>query len=275
MFPEKAKNAALKTALRTPLNSYRFFSILFTVTLCHIYMNRKDIGSIIRYKKAINHYQKNILFVFNYFLRNSYDLIFTDLIAEKPKKYLNYIYIEGKEYVRQLMDKNTGVILLSGHFGPLFRTLLFKEVFGISVSSFAAPETIKALKNPSQTINKMFASAPLYAVGEEEQFQEALLRKEWISFLNDVPVKKRGDDKYFLFGKNIYLSELPFKISLKYNIPIMFIGITMSKHQYHVSILPMDNFHTQKEGLKKYIAMVERMLRCDPYAGNYIAVKHF
>lgn len=71
------------------------------------------------------------------------------------------------------------------------------------------------------------------------------------------------------------MSELPFKISIQYNIPILFVGITKRKRQYYVSIIPIDDFNTQQEGLKKYIALIEKLLCRDPYAGNFIAETHF
>jgi lauroyl/myristoyl acyltransferase len=274
-FNEKAEKVVFKTALRTPLNSYRFLSILIVVTLWDIYKCREKIGNIMRYKKAVNNSQRNIVFLFNCFLSKSYDWIFHHLVSENPEKYLKYVCIEGEEYVRQLLDKDTGVILISGHFGPLFRTQLFKEVFGICVSSFASEDNKKYFKNSPEKKNKIIASFPIYAVGEEKQFQEALLRKEWINFLNDVPLAKRGSQNHTLFGKTIYLSEFPFKISLKYNIPILFVGTTRIKSQYYVSILPIDEFHTQGEGLEKYIALLEKLLCHDPYAGCFIAEFHF
>lgn len=274
-FNEKAERAVFETALRTPLNSYRFLFILVVVTLWDIYMCREKIGNIMRYKKAINNSQRNIVFLFNCFLSKSYDWIFHHIVAENPDKYLKYVCIEGEEYVRKLMDKDTGVILISGHFGPLFRTQLFKEMFGIGVSSFASVDNKKMYYNSSEKKHKIISSFPIYAVGEEKEFQKGLLRKEWINFLNDVPVEERDSQKHTLFGKKIYLSEFPFKVAIKYNIPILFVGTTRIKSQYYVSILPIDEFYTPGEGLEKYIALLEKLLCRDPHAGSIIAEYHF
>ena len=270
-FREKVKKVVIKTALWTPLNSYRFFFILVVLTLYYTYKCKENIESIMRYKKAINNSQGNIVFLFNFFLSESYDKIFSRIIAENPKKYLQYVCIEGEEYVRQLMDNDRGVILISGHFGPMFRTLLFKEVFGIGVSSFAGAGAKKQICNSSEKQYKIISSFPIYAVGEEKQFLDGLQRNEWINFLNDVSMKKRDSYQHTLFGKNIYFSEFPFKVSIKYNVPILFVGTTRIKRQYHVSIFPICEFYTQKEGLEKYIALIEKLLCRDPYAGNSIA----
>ena len=45
-FKKKVKNVVFKIALRTPLNSYRFLSILVVITLWTIYRNREEIGNI-------------------------------------------------------------------------------------------------------------------------------------------------------------------------------------------------------------------------------------
>jgi len=274
-FKQKVKNAVLKITLRTPLNSYRFHFILIVMTLWNIYRNRAKISNIARYKKATNNSQPNIIFIFNCFMAESYSRIFPQLLAENPGRYMKYVCIEGKDYIRQLMDEDTGVILISGHFGPMFRSLLFKEAFGKEVSSFAHSAYKNKISNASVKLYRINSSFPYYAVGEEKQFEEGLLRGEWINFLNDVPVKKRDSNNQTLFGKNIYLSELPFKVAIKYNIPILFVGITRNKRQYTVSIRPMDKFNTPKEGLGKYIALLAELLCNDPYAATYIAENHF
>jgi hypothetical protein len=53
------------------------------------------------------------------------------------------------------------------------------------------------------------------------------------------------------------------------------VGTTRIKRQYHVSILPIDEFQKQAEGLGKYIALMEKLLCRDPYAGSFIADNHF
>lgn len=272
------KKVVIKIALWTPLNSYRFFFVLVVSTLWIAYTCRKKIGNILGYKETIKNSQNNIVFLFNYFLSKTYGRLFPHLIAENPKKYLKYVSIEGAEYVRQLIDNDRGVILISGHFGhmsPTLRALLFKGVFGISVSSFMTAENKKYFLNSSAKKHKVFSSYPIYTVGEEKQFLEGLLRKEWISFLNDISLKQRGHCNHTLFSKNIYFSELPFKLSIKYNIPILFLGTTRIKRQYLLSILPIDSFCTQEEGLEKYISLIEKILCYDPYASNFIAEKYF
>jgi len=275
-FKGGAKKVVLKIALWTPLNSYLFYIVLVISTLGAAYASRKKIGNILEYKNALKNPQKNIIFLFNYFLNKNYDRIFSHLIAENPKKYLKYVCIKGGEYVSQLkLIDDRGVILITGHFGPEFRTILFKEVFGIRASAFMGADAKKTFCNSSAKKHKIISSFPIYIVGEEIYFLEGLLRKEWIIFLNDVPLKKRAPCHHTLFGKTIYFSELPFKLSIKYNIPILFIGTTRIKRQYHLSILPIDEFYTQEEGLERYIALIEKMLCHDPYRGNCIAEECF
>lgn len=274
-FSKIAEKYILKAALKVPLNSYRFRIILIIVTLWDILYCLKKIKSFLRYQKAMKNDQHSVVFIFNCFLSANYDWLFPNLIAENPQKYLQYVRMEGEECVRRLMEKDTGVLLITGHFGPFFLTLLFKKYFGIRTSSFASVENKKLFTTSSKKKHKIISSNPIYGVGEETQMQEGLLKKQWINFYNDVPVSQRGSHHYTLFGKNVYMSELPFKISLKYNIPILFIGITKSKLQYHISITPVDDFDTQQEGLRKYLALIEKMLCRYPYSGCFIAMEHF
>lgn len=273
-FSEIVGKCIIKIALAVPLNSFRFSFILVVITLWDILNCGRNISSILRYRKAIEKTQTRFI-LFKCFMSRNYDWLFQYLVAENPKKYLQYVCIEGEEYVRELMKKDTGVILISGHFGPFFRTLIFKEVFGIRVSAFASVSNKNIFFTSSEKRDKIISSFPIYTVGEERQMQEGLLRKEWVIFLNDVPVKKRGSSHYTLLGKNVYMSELPFKISISHNIPILFVGVTKIKRHYHVSIIPIKDFNTQQDGLKVYIALIEKLLCHDPYAGNFIAETHF
>lgn len=274
-FKEKTKSNIFKFSLRVPLESWRFSLILFFFTFWTAYVSRPYFGNILKYKRAIKNSDGNLKFLFNCFFRKSYDRLFPQLLAEDPGKYLKYVRIEGEEHIRRLREKNTGVILLSGHFGPAFRSLVFKEALGMDVSTFSDGNYRKKISNSSAKLYRINSSFPYYAVGEEKQFQEALQRGEWINFLNDVPLKKRDSQNFTLFGKEMYVSELPFKVSLKNNIPILFVGVTRKKLRYHVSVMPMDNFSTQKEGLSKYILLLEKVLSADPYSGVFIAERHF
>jgi hypothetical protein len=51
--------------------------------------------------------------------------------------------------------------------------------------------------------------------------------------------------------------------------------MTRKKLRYHVTVMPMDNFSTQKEGLSKNILLLEKLLSADPYSGVFIAEHHF
>jgi hypothetical protein len=124
---------------------------------------RAKIGNIALYKKAINNSQLNIIFIFNCFMGESYSRIFPHLLAENPGRYMKYVCIEGKDYVQRLIDKDTGVILISGHFGPMFRSLVFKEAFGKDVSSFVNTDYRKKVCNASAILHKINSSFPYYA----------------------------------------------------------------------------------------------------------------
>jgi len=275
-FKEKTKNSAFKAVLRLPPDSCIFRFVLVVFTFWTAYLSRKRIANLLKYKKAVNNTEGNIRFLFKCYFRKSYDRIFPHLLAENPGKYLKYVRMEGEEHIKRFKENNTGVIVLSGHFGPAFRTLLFKEVYSMPVSTFVdSSYKIKVCNSPAK-LYRINSSFPYYGVGEEKQFREALQRGEWINFLNDVPLmKKRDSQNIAILGQRVFLSELPFKVSVNDNIPILFIGVTLKKLRYTVSALPMDKFDTQKNGLGKYLLLIENVLRADHYSGIYIGENHF
>ena len=252
------------------------FTLLMALfTLQNLKKEKYAIERIVRYKEVLGSSENNARFVFKCFYSRSYDILYRHLFVENPQRYLQYIHIDGKEHVRRLLGQDTGVILISGHFGPNIRNLLFKEVFGIDAVAFVGPTYKEEIDTSSGKLYETLSLYKYYLVGEERQLQEGLKKNEWIVFLNDYPVKKRESNIQTLFGKRVYFSELPFKLALELNIPLLFFGTTRIKNQYQVSIMPLDNFKTKQEGLAKYISIVEDLLRRDPYAGFFTAANQF
>ena len=274
-FRNFRKRLFMKTVLKMSPGSCSFTLLMTLFTLQNLKKEKYAIERIVRYKEALGSTENNARFVFKCFYSLSYDMLYRHLFAENPQKYLQYIHMDGKEHVRRLLAQDTGVILISGHFGPKIRNLLFKEVFGIDAASFVGPTYKEEIDPSSGKLYEILSLCKYYIVGEEKQLQEGLKKKEWIIFLNDYPVKKRESNNQTLFGKRVYFSELPFKISLEQNIPLLFLGTTRIKHKYQISILPLDNFQTKQEGLAKYISIVEDLLRRDPYAGFFTAANQF
>jgi len=265
----------IKTVLKMSPGSCGFTLLMALFTLQNLKKEKYAIERIVRYKEVLGSSENNARFVFKCFYSRSYDMVYRHLFVENPQKYLQYIHIDGKEHVRRLLGQDTGVILISGHFGPNIRNLLFKEVFGIDAVAFVGPTYKEEIDTSSGKLYETLSLYKYYLVGEERQLQEGLKKKEWIVFLNDYPVKKRESNIQTLFGKRVYFSELPFKLALELNIPLLFFGTTRIKNQYQVSILPLDNFKTKQEGLAKYISIVEDLLRRDPYASFFTATNQF
>ena len=274
-FRNFKKRLFIKTVLKMSPGSCGFTLLMALFTLQNLKKEKYAIERIVRYKEVLGSSENNARFVFKCFYSRSYDILYRHLFVENPQRYLQYIHIDGKEHVRRLLGQDTGVILISGHFGPNIRNLLFKEVFGIDAVAFVGPTYKEEIDTSSGKLYETLSLYKYYLVGEERQLQEWLKKNEWIVFLNDYPVKKRESNIQTLFGKRVYFSELPFKLALELNIPLLFFGTTRIKNQYQVSIMPLDNFKTKQEGLAKYISIVEDLLRRDPYASFFTATNQF
>lgn len=274
-FRNFKKRLFIKTVLKMSPGSCGFTLLMALFTLQNLKKEKYAIERIVRYKEVLGSSENNARFVFKCFYSRSYDILYRHLFVENPQRYLQHIHIDGKEHVRRLLGQDTGVILISGHFGPNIRNLLFKEVFGIDAVAFVGPTYKEEIDTSSGKLYETLSLYKYYLVGEERQLQEGLKKNEWIVFLNDYPVKKRESNIQTLFGKRVYFSELPFKLALELNIPLLFFGTTRIKNQYQVSIMPLDNFKTKQEGLAKYISIVEDLLRRDPYASFFTATNQF
>lgn len=138
-----------------PLNSRRFSVMMGVSAMGYAIASRHKIAHILAYKGALQDPQHRWLFLFKYFVCRSHAAAFTLLLAADPQKYMNYVKVEGEEYVQQLRDRPVGVILISGHFGPMMQTLIFRERLKIAISSFTTADNKEELRE---------SSAPKYSV---------------------------------------------------------------------------------------------------------------
>ena len=229
---------------------------------------------LLRYRDITGCPDNKIFFLFNYFFRRSTEPILGMMICEKPEKFLPQIRITGGEHVTKLKDSAHGVLVIGNHGGPqLLQSFLFAQVFGVPLGSYTDRFNRWARERPALTAcERIFKSQPCYRTGQEKALLKGLLSGVWVNMLLDSPLQQQLLNNCRLLGSDVALSQFPFRISLQYAVPLLFVGIERSAESGRilVTIEPIENFDNPLEGLSLYVEKLEKILRTDPYGNSHV-----
>ncbi|WP_461632525.1 hypothetical protein [Labilibaculum euxinus] len=197
-------------------------------------------------------------------------MILSRLLDRYPDCFSKYVTVKGDIYVKELQHQNNGVLVIGNHGGPLMlQTFLFSKVFNIPLSSYSSLG-LKTLIDENKEINQLIHQFPVYFQGEEKKFLNALLSGEWINMLLDVGINSHQSPNCIFADHQLQLSQFPFRIALKYNIPILYLEIKRGKREkkIQISIRPVNNFSRPDEGLNKYVQYLESTIFSDNYSNT-------
>jgi lauroyl/myristoyl acyltransferase len=214
--------------------------------------------------------KSNIQFIAGFFTQKATDQVVSHIICKYPDCFSKYIDIKGDAFVKELQLRNSGVLVIGNHGGPvMLQTYLFSEIFSIPLSSYSAP-WIKNHKNTKSERDQLLHRFPLYYKGEEKKLLNALLSGEWVNMLLDVNFNGHQTPNCIFAKHHIELSQFPFRIALKYNIPILYIEVKRIKSgsKIQINIKPIDNFTHPDEGLKQYVQNLESTIFTDNYSNT-------
>nr|WP_321358065.1 hypothetical protein [uncultured Draconibacterium sp.] len=244
--------------------------LLFPVTFLRIVANHKKWETYIEYKNIIGNNKNGIQFIINTYTRKISNSILSRVLYSYPDYFSKYVILKGEHYVKDLQHSNKGVLVIGNHGGPfMLQTFLFSKIFNIPLSSYSA-SWLKNNKNFGEEINQLIEESPVYFTGEEKKFLNALLSGEWINILLDVTVNSHHSPNCVFANHNIQFSKFPFRIALKYDIPILYVEIKREEkgNKIQINIQPINNFLNAEEGLNKYVQYLESTIFSDNYSNT-------
>ena len=251
--------------------SIKLLNILFLpVAFFYSIKNFSEWKLLLKYKGIIGSNKSNIQFITGFFTQKATDQVLSHLLCTYPDCFSKYVEIKGDAFVKELQHRNSGVWVIGNHGGPvMLQTYLFSEIFGIPLSSYSAP-WIKNRKNTNSERDQLLHRFPVYCKGEEKKLLNALLSGEWVNILLDINVNGHQTPNCIFANHHIELSQFPFRIALKYNIPILYIEVKRIKSgsKIQITIKPIDNFTHPNEGLKQYVQNLESTIFTDNYSNT-------
>ncbi len=244
--------------------------LLFPIASFKIMTNYRNWNAYVKYKCIIGSNKNRIQFIINTFIRKASDAILARVLYKYPDCFSKYVIVKGNIYVKELQRENKGVLVIGNHGGPfMLQTFLFSKVFNIPLSSYSSPG-VKTRTDQNEEINQLIQQFPVYYRGEEKKLLNALLSGEWINILLDVTINSHQSPNCLFANHQIQLSQFPFRIAIKYNIPILYLEIKRVKRgsKVQITIRPIDNFSHPDEGLNKYVQYLESTIFSDNYSNT-------
>lgn len=190
----------------------------------------------------------------------------------KNEELQNYISYENIELINELLKKNKGLLLLSGHYGNW-------EYLAYSASVFSEkPLNVIVKSQKNKKLNRILNSYREKSGNKLIPMNKAALEivrviknKGMVALLADQAASKTKDIFVDFFGRPAITYEAPAKLALKFDIPIiMGFAERQNNNKYKVKLFEI-NFEDIKNNdnavellTKRHVELLEDQIRKNP-----------
>jgi lauroyl/myristoyl acyltransferase len=216
-----------------------------------------------------------LFYVLRHFVQTGIDYVWGYLYYDPGSKVRQYFDVENREIIQQAFSAGKGVIVLSAHYGPLITTFMLNEMFGNIKRPTTADNFERWKKKSRYTIKPLrskiseFLSDPKLNIvsGKSEKEMVMHVKKGGILFMYiDGPGPIRGKTVDF-FGLRLNPHYFPFKLSLLYNVPVVFCSLGKKPGGgYLLRISRCSNFSSPNEGFTRYVSFLKALVCTNPFS---------
>ena len=217
------------------------------------------------------------LFLLKYFIQRGEDRIWSSIVWEVPNFPKKYITVENKELLDKTIKDGKGAILVGAHYGPLFYTYFFREI-NFNVKILASKKFLKHLHNSLELgINFLISKRVLFLTGtqsyvvaqphrSEKEFVPHIKKGGVVLIINDIYFTCNENENTGFFGFPGRFSYFPFRLGLRYNVPIFFCFFNKAQNGgYCLNFTPSGDFSAPEEGAKKYASFLQKQITTYPF----------
>jgi len=198
---------------------------------------------------------------------------------ENKNTFHKYINVKDIGLVMRELSGGKGVIIIGFHCSVRIYGLIFYENkirLKILASADFYKKTNPMLISCLQTKLDRYINNN-YCFVEANYSERALVRHVInggaVLVYIDFPLTEGKSYEMNFFGYPIKFSAFPFKMALRYNIPLFFSFVSERKDgSYSLSVIPSGNFSTPEEGLSKYIQMLQAVIKENPFMWAFTPV---
>jgi hypothetical protein len=212
-----------------------------------------------------------LIFLVRYFFQRAKMLLWSFALPEAFPIFRRYSDFEDIENLRETLG-DRGCIFLSLHHGPhLFLWALAVHdhrvnalVDDLIISDAKVYRHIPRIFLPLRYAFLGATEDMLTAHKSEKSLVEAVRRHESALMMNDYPIKTASKTTARLFDMDLPASTFPFRLSLRYNVPVMFFHAQSSPKGGYAFKIDRLHFETVDEGLQRYFDRVQETLMREP-----------
>jgi predicted LPLAT superfamily acyltransferase len=219
---------------------------------------------------------KSIFFVYkNYYVFGQVLLDRTAVMAGFTSKF-TFTY-EGEEYLKKMVDENTGGLLISAHTGNFEMAANMLERLNTTVNIIMVDSEHEKIKEYLSSVTKR--NFNVIVIKEDNshiyKINKAFSEKQIVCIHGDRFLKGSKKMAVDFLGEKAFFPSGPFYLAMKFNVPVSFVfAMKENKYHYHFYASPPKIYEQQgiqhKRDLtimviiKEYIYHLEKTIRKFP-----------
>lgn len=257
------------------LNSLGIVSGLFLMVL-----RIRHWGKIIRFARHIGNHQPALIFLIKYFAQQGQDGVWGYVYCEAPSVLDQYVATGNAEALRNALMGGNGAIVIGAHYGPTLYEYLFYRMH-FNAKTLLAKEYIMTLRDAGTLVLKPFRNKKIMFMNnsgvvltsqeQEKHFVSHVKKGGLIATHLDFPGPASKEATVRFFGLSICPHVFPFRLALKYNIPVFFCLFRNMKHGgYRLDFIPSGEYATPEEGFKRYLSHLQDRIEEYPFMWSMI-----
>ena len=219
---------------------------------------------------------RSILFVYrNYFV---FGQVLIDKVATMAGFQAKFTFTyDGEQYLRKIVEENTGGLLISAHIGNFEMAGYMLERLKTTVNIIMFDAEIAKIKDYLNTITSR--NYNVIALKEDNshicEINNAFRKKQIVCIHGDRYIKGNKTMAVDFLGEKAYFPIGPFYLAMKFNVPVSFVfAMKETKKHYHFYATPPKYYQQQGIQVKRdqtihtiikdYIYQMEKIIRKYP-----------
>ena len=201
------------------------------------------------------------------------DIAWGAMYFEAGEPLSRYVEVDGLETLHEAVRSGRGALLIGAHFGPSLGSVKLHQL-GFAVMSLAAGHNVSRYREAARLHPKWLADKKSKFMADEVRAVAFPANgKELVNhvrsggvtvMLLDDPLTTGGAECKF-YGDTVRFSYFPFKLALKYDVPVFFYYFDRKpKAGYVMRLVTCPAFATPAAGAQAYATFLESIVRQAP-----------
>jgi len=221
-----------------------------------------------------------LLYIAKYFVQQGKDGVWGYVFCEAPSVLDEYITMQNVEAIKQALARGKGAIVLGAHYGPVLCTYMLDRMH-FNVKTLVDKRFVTQLHDAGTLVLKPLRSKKVVFLNEsgvvlvsreEEKYLFDHVKKGGMVKMDiDYPGPQKNAERVPFLGISISPHLFPFRLALKYDIPIFFCFFNKNKYgTYIMNFIRSAEYSTPEEGFRQYLSRLQAQIEECPFMWGMI-----